>query len=174
MNNPYYTHQPYLIQELEKLKDLPNVKILEFGVGDGSSAIFHEYALKYKNLQINAYETDGNWLNNMRDKYHLDNYIFNDVENWIDFLISDNFNDECDLIFIDQAPWEARIQTLDLIKNKSKVIILHDYDFYNHGLTSRIYDIGEGTFFEKYNDAFTLENHYNELPPTLIFRSNDL
>lgn len=167
--NPFYTHRPYLIEELEKLKDKPNVKIIEFGVGEGSSLIFNEYAKKYSNLQIEAYETDKEWMDSMEIKYKLENYNFHFINDWNSLLVPENFQDQYDLVFIDQAPWEARIASLNLIKEKSQVIILHDYDYYNHTITNHIYDVGENTFFEKYNDTFNLINHHQTLPPTLVF-----
>ena len=166
----YYTHRPFLIKELEQLKNLPKVKILEFGVGDGSSLIFNEYASKYKHFNIQAYETDTNWLINMREKYQLNNYIFQSVENWESFLCSENFDNDYDLVFIDQAPWEARIQTLDLLAENARVTILHDYDFFNKGITPNIYEVGNNTFFEKYNEKFIMENYHETLPPTLVFK----
>jgi hypothetical protein len=54
--NPYYTHRPYLISELNKLiesKQSSDISILELGVGDGSSQIFNEFAKNYRNISIN-------------------------------------------------------------------------------------------------------------------------
>jgi hypothetical protein len=172
MTHPFYTHRQYLIQELEKLITTPKVKILEFGVGDGSSLILNDYARTYKNFNVDAYETDNEWLTTMKDKYELDNYKFHNTKHWDDLLIPENFTDRYDLIFIDQAPWEARIQTLELVGPRSNVCILHDYDFFNKGKTSNIYSVGDDSFFYKYNDLFKMNNHYEYLPPTLVLIKN--
>ena len=171
MLNPFYTHRPFLINELEKLKNKSTVKILEFGVGDGSSEIIHEYASNNKNFYIEAYETDISWLNEMKRKYQLENYNFTYIESWDWLFENHTFDENYDLVFIDQAPWEARIQTLNLISPKSKVSILHDYDFYNHSITNDIYATGEGTFFSKYNENYLIESNHDQLPPTAIFRN---
>jgi hypothetical protein len=170
MNHPYYTHRKYLIDSLNSLSKNKKINILEFGVGEGSSLVFNEFALKNKNFNIMAFETDNSWLNETKNKYELDNYKFNYVNNWDELLIPENFNKEYDLIFIDQAPWEARIKTIDLLIEKSKIMILHDYDFYNKGVIEYIFDVGKDSFFGKYlSENILLQGFNEELPPTLIF-----
>jgi len=176
MTDPYYTHRPFLEEELIKLsKKKKKIKILEFGVGHGSSYLMKEFATKYKNFNINAYENDANWLHSMKCEYESDNYIFNKVESWDILLKLKNFKSKYDLVFIDQSPWEARIQTLDLLRSKASVFIIHDYDYYNHdifkaGKITNIYELENGNFFKKYEDDFDITNHYETLPPTLVMR----
>ncbi len=170
MNHPYYTHRKYLIDSLNSLSKKDEINILEFGVGEGSSLVFNEFALKNKNFNITAFETDHSWLNETKNKYELDNYKFNYVNNWDELLIPENFNSEYDLVFVDQAPWEARIKTIDLLIEKSKIIILHDYDFYNKGVIEDIFDVGKDSFFGKYlSENISSQGFNEELPPTLIF-----
>lgn len=169
MNNVFYTHRKYLIEELEKLKNNKSVHILEFGVGDGSSLIMNDYASKYPNFKIESYETDEEWFKEMKSIYSLPNYKFNYINEWDNLLKPENFNDHYDLIFIDQAPWEARTATLELLKHKSNVIILHDYDFFNKGFyDSDIYNYGKEGVFSKYLDIFNIVGHHELLPPTLV------
>ena len=47
-------------------------------------------------------------------------------------------------------PFEI-ILSLDFFINKSDSIILHDYDHFNKGITEDIFDVGEKSFFKKYN-----------------------
>jgi hypothetical protein len=170
MYHPYYTHRKYLIEQLNLLSKKDHVKILEFGVGDGSSSVFNEFALKNKNFQITAFETDPIWLNKVKNEYELPNYNFNYIRDWNDLLLDKNFKDKYDLIFVDQSPWEARIKTIDLLIDKSEVIILHDYDYYNKGLIDNIFDTGQNSFFGKYRiKNFFLNGFHEELPPTLVF-----
>jgi hypothetical protein len=160
----YYTHQKYLTGELDKLDYSKPVLVAEFGTGDGSSSIFQEYARKYITLKIDSFETDIKWFNSMKGKYPVDNYNFNFVGSW-DNLISKEY----DLAFVDNGPdFAARIKVIDLIKNKTKVIILHDYDFYNKGVIEDIFSVSKGSFFEKYNKKFVLKGYHEILPPTLI------
>lgn len=173
MNHPYYTHRKHLINSLNSLSKKDKINILEFGVGEGSSFIFNEFALKNKNFNITAFETDHAWLNETKNKYELNNYKFNHVNNWDELLTQENFDGEYDLVFIDQSPWEARIKTIDLLIKKSKIIILHDYDFYNKGLIENIFDVGENSFFGKYlSETISSQGFNEELPPTLVITNN--
>ena len=138
MSDPYYTHRKYLKKELSLLDSKNKLKILEFGVGEGSSSIFNEFALNNKNIKIEAFETDKAWLDETKEKYELDNYKFTHIDNWNDFLIEKNFQENYDLIFVDQSPWEARVKTLDILINKSSVTILHDYDYFNKGFIEEL------------------------------------
>lgn len=171
----YYTHREFLRKELDKLDYTNKVLCIEFGTGHGSGLLFSEYAEKYDNLKIISYETDSEWLEITREKYQKNNYIFNSVNSWDELLVDKNFQEVYDLVFVDQSPWEARIKSIDLIKNKSKVIVLHDYDFYNKGVCDDIYSVTEGSFFyEKYSNDFDFSPHYTLLPPTLIMKNKNI
>lgn len=172
--NPFYTHREFLKRELEKLNYNEEINILEFGTGDGSAEILFEYAKNYPNLNINAFDNDTNWLSSMKEKYNLPNYTFEFVNDWSFMLDNYNFLKKYDLIFIDQAPWEARILTLEKMSEKASTIIIHDYDFFNKGVIDNIYDVGVNSFFGKYNENFILEGNNNMLPPTLILTNKQL
>lgn len=167
--NEFYTHRPYLIRELNKLLKKKNVRVLEFGIGDGSSEIFYYYTKMYSNIKVIGFENDFNWYNKIKSKYENSNYTFEYVSDWNLYLNEYNFLNCYDLIFIDQNPWDARIKTLDMLKNISSTIILHDYDYYNKELIENIYSVGEHSFFDKYHNSFNLESFYETLPPTMIF-----
>lgn len=163
----FYTHRPFLIRELNKLKSKNSVKILELGTGDGSSLILNEFAKSCDNFDIQAFETDYSWFCNMKEKYETDNYRFTHIFNWNSFLAGD-FVEFYDLIFIDQSPWEARMQSFEFFKNSAGVIILHDYDYFNKGVIEDIYSVDEISVFGKYRELFELENNFEILPPTLV------
>ena len=167
--NPYYTHRKYLIEELNKLNYSKPVRVLEFGTGDGSAVVFRFFAYLYPDLKIESYETDFNWLRSMTDKYSADNYHFHLVDSWDNLFKEEPFNKVYDLAFVDAGPdFDARIKIIDFIKDSVKVIILHDYDFYNKGIMEDHYCVGEGSFFgNKYSKDFILQGN-NEYPGTLI------
>jgi len=169
--NPYYSHQEYLKEELNKVPK--NAICLEFGPGEGSSSVFSEFALKNPQSKIAAFDNKYEWHTSMSSKYKTENYSFSFVSDWNDYLSRKEFNDIYDLIFVDQSPWEARIQTIKRFKVRGKVFILHDYDFYNKGVYDKdIFSVGEGTFFYKhFNDDFVMEPHFGILPPTLVLRN---
>ena len=176
MNNPYFTHQKYLIEELNKLPKDRELICLEFGAGDGSSSIFREYVEANDKLTVYSFESKYEWFNSMSSKYKHERYRFQFVNNWNDFLARKNFDKKYDLIFIDSNPWDARIATINKMKDKSPTFILHDYDFYNKGFYDKdIFSVGEKSFFKsRFKDHFVFEPHYDELPPTLVLRNKKL
>lgn len=177
--NPYYTHQKYLIQLLNSFNYDKIVKCLEFGTGDGSSSVFYDYCKKETNINVLAFEHDLNWLNTVSEKYKLPNYTFNHV-NWGDLDYNNLKSDTYDLVFVDQGDWDARIKTIDELKNSSKYIILHDYCYYNgfRGFEiplsekDKYLTVSKGSFFyEKYGDEFELSTGVELFPPTLIMKN---
>jgi hypothetical protein len=175
-NDAHYTHEKYTSNELSQLGD--NSFVLELGVGNGSSPLMYEFCKKNPNVTVLAFETDRSWFNQMFDKYgDLPNYVFNLIGDWAD--LSNHIDmEECDLVFVDQSPWEARISCIDLLKDKTKTFILHDYDYFNKidsGFTTEecenIYINNETSWLgKKYLEEFFLEDNYDSLPPTLVMR----
>lgn len=169
MSNPYYTHRPFLKQELDSLVLTPNKKfILELGVGDGSSELFNNYAKLYSNLEILGIDTDHSWVQSMEKQYSLPNYTILFTEFWEQELYK-KLKIKYDLVFIDQSPWMARIEALDYFTdNFTKTIILHDYDYFN--LCSNKYSVDHQSFFAKYRENYIINGYFQNLPPTLILR----
>jgi hypothetical protein len=178
--NPYYTHQQSLIDILNLFEYDTNVlNFLEFGSGEGSSPIFNEYAKKSENVNVQSFEHDLDWLNDMKSKYSLKNYTFKHVS-WENFDYTQLKEHKYDLVFVDQGDWSARIRTIDELKYNSKYIILHDYCYYNGFRGSNIPDsdrewalsVEKNTFFhDKYADNFDIQTDTNLFPPTLILKN---
>jgi hypothetical protein len=166
----YYTHRPFLQEQLDKLK--PNAIVLELGTGDGSSLLMNQHCKKNKECTVLAFENNQEWHNSMKNKYSLDNYDLNYLQDWKD--ISKHLkHDHYDLVFVDQAPWEARIECINLLKSKTSVFIVHDYDYYNgiHGLGK--YNCDDNSWWGRtYSDEFVLTGHYESLPPTLVMEKH--
>jgi len=168
--NPYYTHQKRLTEELNRLDYTNPVFVLEFGTGDGSASVLQSFAQQYSNLRIESYDSDLVWATSMSEKYPADNYYFHHVDSW--HKIKRKFNGIYDLVFVDAGPlFESRIMIIDIIKANAKVIVLHDYDFYNKGIMEDHYSVEAGSFFgDNYSDDFILEKD-TEYPGTLIMRN---
>jgi len=175
-NDAYCTHQKYTRQELLKLND--NSIVLELGVGNGSSPLMYDFCKNNPNVTVIAFETDEIWFDQMFEKYgDLPNYVFNLIGDWKDL---ENHTDEerYDLVFVDQSPWWARIESINLLKDKTKVIILHDYDYFNQDVCEWVKNscndirINDETSWlgQTYSDEFILEDNYEVLPPTLVMR----
>jgi trans-aconitate methyltransferase len=161
--NPYYTHRPYLTSELNKLiefKQSSAISILELGVGDGSSQVFNEFAKNYNNISIIGLDTNFSWCDSMRMKYGCPNYQILHLKNWNESSYFDILNNNYDLVFVDQSPWKARIDTIDMLykNNNGNVIILHDYDYYND--PSFRFSIGQDSFFCKYLDKYNISEFH--------------
>lgn len=170
--NAYYTHQKYLTEELNKIDYSKPVIALEFGTGDGSASIFHKFANEYPNLRVESFDDSQSWHSDMKRKYYHPNYNFIYAKSWDElFLEGDLLLYDYDLVFVDAGPdFDARIKIINYIKSKAKVIVLHDYDFYNKGVMEDHYFVGEGSFFgERYSKEFILQGN-NEYPGTLIMR----
>ena len=111
----------------------------------------------------------------MLDRYKTNNYFFYYVNSWNDLFQENAFDEIYDLVFVDQSPWEARTLTMERLKNKTKLFILHDYDYFNKGILGDPNIINEGSFYYKnFTDDFYIEAYHEILPGTLILRSKNL
>ena len=139
----YYTHRPFLKSELSKIDYSQPVLCMEFGTGPGSAEVFIKFVDRYKNLTVVSFESDSEWHKSMKDIYESARYKFVFVYNWdnlfIDFKLELFGFDKCELAFVDQNPWQSRIDTIDALQNVTRCFILHDYDFYNKGLIQDIF-----------------------------------
>ncbi len=170
----YDSHKKYLTEELEKLDYSKPVHVLEFGTGDGSASILHSFAKHNPNLRIDSYEDDFNWFRETSGRYLADNYHFHQVESWDKLFSETIFNESYDLVFVDSSPWDARIQAIEAVKETAKVIILHDYDWFNKGVIEDIYSTDKGSFYDtKYGKDFTFEGYFEVFPGTLIMRQKE-
>jgi hypothetical protein len=175
MINPYYTHQKYLESELSNLPAYS--KVLELGIGDGSSPLMYKFCENNKNCKVYAFETDKSWFDKMNSKYgSLDNYIFTYLNSWDD--LKNHIKNTYALAFVDQIPWESRIESIDLLKDICNIFILHDYDYFNKPEYSHssikcnnIYINDETSWLGKrYSKDFAMEDNYEFLPPTVVLR----
>lgn len=163
----YITHQKYLLKELNNLPD--KAIILELGIGEGSSPLMHDFCKNNPNSKVYAFESDKIWIDKIKPKYSLENYIFNYIEDW-DNLMNYINQEKINLVFVDQAPWEARITSINLLKNISEIFIVHDYDYYNIGYPSLRINNDQSWWGQNYSKEFILEDNYEILPPTLIMK----
>lgn len=174
--NAYYTHQQYLQKELDTLSN--KSLVLELGIGDGSCPLMYQFCKSNPDSIVSSFETDSEWFYKMFEKYgDLPNYVFNLLESWDD-LTNHVSEEKYNLVFVDQSPWQARIDSINLLKDKVDTFILHDYDYFNKDdfssskeTCNSIYVNDETSWLGKtYSGEFTLEDNYQLLPPTLVMR----
>jgi len=162
IKNDYYTHLP-LMKYLFENVITSGSKVLELGCGEGSSP-FLKYVQEQLDLDVYSFETDAGWFNNIKNKYGSEKYKFSHIENWDEFgchLFNDS--DFFDLVFIDQSPWEARIEAALKLKDRSNYVVIHDYDYYIRKLNHLHKQIEENFKFIKY---------YDNIHPETILLSN--
>jgi hypothetical protein len=188
--NPYGTHQPVLYEICSQTEG----PIIEFGCGNGSTDLLHEICKKQKRLLISVDDNES-WLRKYSQKYLGDGYE-NDNSGWhkFFFVAGKNGNDhqncdhwisfldnapllkeiDFDVCFVDQSPWQARLETIKRLRSKSRYIILHDCDFFpEHNIAGRtiVHADGKnnipGTYV--FDDIITYFKLYYPLKPWPLF-----
>lgn len=128
MNDPYATHQPFL-KKLLALDNPNNLPILELGSGFGSTPILHEHCSQAK-IELKTLDNNIEWLSKMKDLHpENEHHKYIEVLDWY-MSLSELLNQKYFLVFIDQAPWEARTLSLQLFKNISEYVLIHDCDYF--------------------------------------------
>jgi len=180
----YSTHQPVLYEAVLRTHGA----VMEFGCGHGSTIMLHKLCAKHGRKLVTV-ESNEEWMDKFIE-YRTSNHEFIQVSNW-EAALQDirHLAMQYDVVFIDQAPWEARYSTIQAIKDSTKYIVLHDCNYFPehgifgknvHGLNgansrgSRTY----GDVFKYWNEYFPLEPwpHPHTGPPTLLasnFKSCD-
>lgn len=142
--NIFATHQPVLYEMAMRTKG----PIIEFGCGDGSTKLLHEICKKDHRLLISI-DDNREWFDKCRKQFIDDGYAEDnsgwhkfyfvegkkdnvDPEHWIKFL--QEFEPlktvDFDICFVDQSPWLGRYETIQLMKDRARYIILHDCDYF--------------------------------------------
>lgn len=123
------THQPALFTICNK----PNLNILEFGCGVFSTPMLAYMASKL-NSNIISLETDQRWLDEAKSRCcKVQSHSFLLVSDWFSFLAEDPAKlqqQKWDVVFVDQAPWNARHDTIIAFKNIAEYIVVHDSDMH--------------------------------------------
>ena len=127
-------------------------------------------------------ENNPQWLLRMQSILPQSDYHqWNNVgDSWYHFLKKFKLTvDNIDLLFIDSAPWDSRSIALDILGPKSKIVIVHDVDYFP---TNNIWGSSKSPLISStnlgnrdYSDVFTywsevFPNDFKERtgPPTLI------
>jgi len=132
--HPYYTHQPFFIEILKNTTG----NILECGCGDGSTVMIKEH-IKNTNRKLISLESSLEWLNKFthladssHELHHIQAGNDDNIETgniWVEFIKQNKFND-LEIVFIDSSPWLSRKCIFDYYLNLSKIIIIHDFDYF--------------------------------------------
>lgn len=124
--DPYQTHVPVLIEALRHVHG----PVLEMGSGEGSTPLLHELG---NDLTVTL-DHDAAWINKYRSQYDINKHWFLclNFQEMIMFCEVDDIRwmNGWGLVFIDQGDWQNRWDCLLALKNKARIIILHDSDVY--------------------------------------------
>lgn len=121
----YSTHQPFLKFYIQHTTN----DILEFGTGDGSTGFILDL-IKDTNRKLVSYENNREWYDKMVLQYppnEQHSYVF--VDDWEE-VISNIVTENISIVFIDQAPWEARVTTMNHFKDHVEYVMIHDVDYF--------------------------------------------
>tara|TARA_B110000003_G_scaffold175943_1_gene175421 strand:+ start:79 stop:822 length:744 start_codon:yes stop_codon:yes gene_type:complete len=127
------SHKKYLKFILSKLPK-ENLTIIEVGSGNHSSKLFSKQAQSFLGRFI-SFENNYEWHLKVKNKFkNTKNTKFLFLEKLnkknIKFEL-DNLNiEEVSLSFIDSEPWESRTEALELLKLNSKIVVVHDVDYF--------------------------------------------
>jgi len=111
--NDWDSHRPLLYISL--VNSSQNT-VLEFGCGEGSTELI---LFSSKNFQrpFYSFETNPEYA----EKFKEFGVIYVD-----DYLSLENFTDKANVVFVDAAPAEARKGIINIWKDKSDIIVVHD------------------------------------------------
>jgi hypothetical protein len=133
-DHPYYTHQPFFIEVLKNTSG----NILECGCGDGSTLMIRDQ-IKGTSRKLVSLESNLEWMNkytHYEDENHKlfhVNASFRDTDEtgkqWVEFIDKHNLNN-FEIVFLDSSPWLSRKHCFDYFKDKAKLIIIHDFDYF--------------------------------------------
>jgi hypothetical protein len=179
--NPYGTHK-YIVKKILKNLLIKNKKITIIEVGSGeNSTIFFSKFTKSNNSSFFSFENNREYFNKISKIVINTNEINYGVNIKYDpnFSAVKNFEGNVDLLFIDSSPFSTREEILNHFKNKAKIIILHDCDYFpdagifgksirpikkNNDVGYRNYDDVFNSWYEYFPKRF----HSPTGPPTLV------
>ena len=136
--NGFATHQLLLYEAVQRTTG----PVIEFGCGEGSTVMLHELCKATKRRLISV-DNNPEWLGKYRDKYETDWHRFylvspegcggkyHDCTHWDPFLKTITSSDvQWGVVFVDQAPWEARTKTIRAMKSRADFVVLHDSNYF--------------------------------------------
>lgn len=129
-NGGIFSHFPFLAAAIQRCNGL----VVEMGCGWGSTPLIH-----YLATRAVSYEMDGEWLARFKgyesDRHRLfevrpsaasNSREHNAIQGWIDLAEHLSEGMDCEVLFLDQSPGEARVPCAEILKNSAKLIVCHD------------------------------------------------
>lgn len=149
------SYLPFLYEALEKTK---SGTVLEYGMGDGSTPILHDYC-KAKKRKLKSFDYDKQWAEKFANLASADHKIYV-VKDW-----DEAYDPDATVVFIDQSPGERRKIDIQKYATSNAIVVVHDTEpAADHGYQMRQY-FGLYKYVKDYQTngawATVLSNHYN-------------
>ena len=133
--SPYGTHASFLSASLEFVKNTStgNYFLIEIGTGGESSRILRNHILNNPKANLISMESDQEWITKYQREY-LDHERHEIIEvsknsSWLgelEKLVTRIGRDRIELAFIDSAPWESRTISALILRDVSRLLLIHD------------------------------------------------
>jgi hypothetical protein len=141
--DPMSTHSEFLEAAitfvLTQVSGEGKLFLLEIGTGGKSSEIMRRVIEENVNVELISFENDLNWIDAYRNKFppHKRHEIcqVGEIEDWdrqISMKLKSVPAQSFIVSFIDSAPWESRVISLNLLKEVSQLVLIHDVDYFPH------------------------------------------
>lgn len=163
--NNFATHQPVLYTAVR----LSTGPVAEFGCGYGSTPLLHEFCAR-QGRPVVTFESNAEWLEKIRTEFESDFHWFVPVKDWAALVQHPVVRQTAwGLVFVDQAPFEARLWTLQALSGLPAYFVIHDCDYFPehdlfgtaHRSIAGPHDTGSRT----YEDVFSSWKEFFPLPP---------
>jgi hypothetical protein len=128
------SHKRYLKFVIDTLSiDVP--LIVEAGSGFHSTGLLVKH-LKKTSYRLLSFDNHQNWHKKMSKKYSNPNskFIFINGKSYfeIDDYLKEQSIEKIDLTFIDSSPFDSRTEVINIVKEISNIICVHDSDYFPH------------------------------------------
>lgn len=137
--SPYGTHANFLSASLEFVKNVSTEDyfLIEIGTGGESSRILRNHIQNDPKAKLISMESDPEWIVKYQREYsdHERHEIIEVSKNssWLselEKLVTRIGHDRIELAFIDSAPWESRTISALILRDISKLLLIHDVDYF--------------------------------------------
>jgi len=164
----YFSHIPVLAAAIQRAPG----PILEMGCGHGSTHLINLMAGDFK---VRTYDTDYAWLSKFSEPYGRSQRVFWHVkpevpgvtaaiDEWCR-VAADLVDGKFGVIFLDQAPGEARVPVAKILKDSATFIVCHDTEADDPG--------GGGAYgWKELDHVFDFRTRYERIRPFTTVYSN--
>ena len=161
--DPMSTHSEFLEATIKfaltQVSGEEKLFLIEIGTGGKSSEIMRRVTEEKENVELTSFENDSKWIETYRTKFgpHKRHEIcqIGEIDDWerqITKKLKSIPTNSIIISFIDSAPWESRVVSLNLLKDVSQIVLIHDVDYFPH---NKIFGI------EKEAIKFKAKNRFN-------------